>query len=119
MRNAYVDPGTGSLAWQLILSTVLGGTFYARRTIGHVWRTLTRRVRGGSQSGARTPTDPDIGELTLFPVFESARGGKPPSFAGRNFGPCSRGLPLRRHLPAGCRRTIRYGRLRRRFRSAP
>ena len=58
--QAYIDPGTGSLAWQLILSTVIGGTFYARRTIGHVWRAVTRRLRGGPQRGARTPTDPDV-----------------------------------------------------------
>ena len=58
--HAYIDPGTGSLAWQLILSTVVGGTFYARRTIGHAWRALARRWRGGTQGGARTPTDSDI-----------------------------------------------------------
>jgi hypothetical protein len=59
---AYVDPGTGSLAWQLIVSAAIGGTFYARRTIGLVWRTFARRLRGGPQSGARSPSDTDIGD---------------------------------------------------------
>lgn len=57
--HAYIDPGTGSLAWQLILSTVLGGTFYARRTIGMVWRSVARRVRGGPQPDDTSTTGDD------------------------------------------------------------
>ena len=59
---AYIDPGTGSLAWQVILSTVLGGTFYARRTIGNVWRSLGRRLRGAPQPTAASTTDTDVGD---------------------------------------------------------
>lgn len=31
--EAYVDPGTGALLWQLLLATVVGFFFYARRLI--------------------------------------------------------------------------------------
>ncbi len=34
--EAYVDPGTGALLWQLLLATVVGFFFYARRLIRSV-----------------------------------------------------------------------------------
>jgi hypothetical protein len=40
---AYVDPGTGSLAWQLILSGALGLVFSARRTVRAIWQFAFRR----------------------------------------------------------------------------
>lgn len=60
--HAYIDPGTGSLAWQLILSTVLGGTFYARRTIRIAWQSLARRVRAGPKQGTTSTADADVAE---------------------------------------------------------
>jgi len=33
----YTDPGTGSLVWQLLLASIIGGAFYARQ--------ITRRIK--------------------------------------------------------------------------
>lgn len=33
---AYIDPGTGSLIWQLILSSFLGALFVFRKTVSKV-----------------------------------------------------------------------------------
>lgn len=60
--QAYIDPGTGSLVWQLVLSTVLGGVFYARRTIGIVRRSLARRVRARPKHDVTSIARRDVGE---------------------------------------------------------
>jgi hypothetical protein len=51
---AYIDPGTGSLAWQLIVSTLIGGTFYARRGIRSAWSLVVHRVRGRRDSADKS-----------------------------------------------------------------
>lgn len=38
---AYVDPGTGTILWQMLLGLVVGVSFYSRRIIG--WLTKKRR----------------------------------------------------------------------------
>lgn len=38
---AYVDPGTGTILWQMLLGLVVGVSFYSRRIIG--WFTKKRR----------------------------------------------------------------------------
>ena len=40
--EAYVDPGTGALLWQLLLATFVGLTFYLRRFI----RSAAKRILG-------------------------------------------------------------------------
>jgi hypothetical protein len=50
--EAYVDPGTGALLWQLLLATFVGFFFYVRRFLGSVARRardicLGRRKRDG------------------------------------------------------------------------
>jgi hypothetical protein len=36
----YTDPGTGSLIWQLLLASVIGGVFYVR----HMARRVKERI---------------------------------------------------------------------------
>lgn len=38
---AYVDPGTGTMLWQMLLGLVVGAGFYSRRIFG--WLTRKRR----------------------------------------------------------------------------
>lgn len=38
---AYVDPGTGTILWQMLLGLVVGVSFYSRRILG--WITKKRR----------------------------------------------------------------------------
>ena len=40
--NAYVDPGAGSLLWQIVVAAVVGTLFYVRRLVG--W--LARKRKG-------------------------------------------------------------------------
>ena len=42
---AYVDPGLGALAWQMIVSAVIGALFYLKASRDWVVRTLTRIFR--------------------------------------------------------------------------
>jgi hypothetical protein len=37
----YTDPGTGSLVWQLVLASVVGGGFYARLLLRQVRERFT------------------------------------------------------------------------------
>jgi len=43
----YTDPGTGSLLWQLLLASILGGAFYARLLL----RQIKSRFSGLRRSG--------------------------------------------------------------------
>ena len=38
----YTDPGTGALAWQLLLASIVGGLFYARSLLDKL-KVLTSR----------------------------------------------------------------------------
>jgi hypothetical protein len=33
---AYTDPGSGALIWQLVVSAVIGGTFWIRKLLGAI-----------------------------------------------------------------------------------
>ena len=52
LHAAYIDPGTGSLVWQLVVAGMLGATFHFRRAIS----ALVRLVRRGL--GPKTPPSP-------------------------------------------------------------
>jgi hypothetical protein len=41
--HAYIDPGTGSLIWQLLFSAAIGALFYFRKAI--VWLRTPRERR--------------------------------------------------------------------------
>lgn len=43
----YIDPGSSSLVWQLILSAVLGTAFTARRFFASLAAKLFRRPKSG------------------------------------------------------------------------
>jgi len=47
--EAYIDPGTGSIAYQLILAAALGAVFFIRRLRARVY-SLVRRMSGRSES---------------------------------------------------------------------
>jgi hypothetical protein len=42
----YTDPGTGALLWQLMVASLIGGAFYARR----VMRLVKSRIGGRRRS---------------------------------------------------------------------
>jgi hypothetical protein len=48
----YADPGTGSLVWQLLLASVIGGAFYARQ--------LSRRIRQRLSGTKKAETADDL-----------------------------------------------------------
>src|SRR5438132_13353562 len=41
--NAYVDPGTGSMLWQVAAATMIGSLFYVRRVAGWIRQQLGQR----------------------------------------------------------------------------
>jgi hypothetical protein len=51
---AYIDPGSGSMLFQVIVAGLLAVPFFFRRTVADVWH----RVRGNSDdvADARRPT---------------------------------------------------------------
>lgn len=51
--HAYVDPGTGSYLFQMLLAVFLGATF----TLKHYWRSLKARI-----SGRKSPQSSDDAE---------------------------------------------------------
>lgn len=48
---AYVDPGTGLLAWQAVVAAFVGTFFYVKKTrdwlLGHFWRFCRLGKSGG------------------------------------------------------------------------
>jgi hypothetical protein len=49
--QAYIDPGTGSMVYQMVLTAVLGAGFIFRRTLA----SLLQLVRGRSHDGQAAP----------------------------------------------------------------
>jgi hypothetical protein len=49
--EAYIDPGSGTLLLQLVISAVAGAVFMARRAIGRLLRVVSGRA------GNATPDD--------------------------------------------------------------
>jgi hypothetical protein len=51
--HAYVDPGSGSMLWQLAAATVIGSLFYVRRAFAWVRdRLALRSTRSASEQNA-------------------------------------------------------------------
>ena len=42
---AYVDPGSGLLVWQMIVSSVLGSLFYFKKTRDFIFTAARRFIR--------------------------------------------------------------------------
>ena len=40
--QAYIDPGAGTLLWQALLATFMGGVFYGRRILRRMARLWSR-----------------------------------------------------------------------------
>ena len=49
---AYVDPGTGLLLWQAIVSAFVGAIFYVKKTRTWVFRGISKvlRLKGGAEA---------------------------------------------------------------------
>ena len=52
--HAYIDPGTGSLLWQLVFAAGVGGLFYLRKAVAWVGR-LRGRKANAAQHLVSTP----------------------------------------------------------------
>ena len=53
--EAYIDPGTGSLAYQVVLAAALGAVFFVRRLRASVAAVIRRMVKPPS---SERPHDP-------------------------------------------------------------
>lgn len=51
---AYIDPGTGSMLWQLLFAAGVGSLFYVRKAIGWVGRQRRRRKAAGAHGSVDT-----------------------------------------------------------------
>jgi hypothetical protein len=51
---AYIDPGTGSMLWQLLFAAGVGSLFYLRKAIAWVGRLRAKRKSDGAQHSAGT-----------------------------------------------------------------
>jgi len=54
--HAYIDPGTGSMLWQLLFAAGVGTLFYVRKAIAWVGRLRERRKADGAHHPAGTPS---------------------------------------------------------------
>jgi hypothetical protein len=54
--RAYIDPGTGSLIWQLLFAAGVGMLFYVRKAITWLGRLRERRGPDGAHHSAGTPS---------------------------------------------------------------
>jgi hypothetical protein len=59
--QAYIDPGSGSLILQLVLSGIAGAAFMARRVIGRALRALgsTPRIESSGPDEGQSPDKRD------------------------------------------------------------
>ena len=58
--QAYTDPGSGTLIWQMLLAAAFGLMFYVRRLVGWVQRVRSVRVKTRSPHvGATRFEEPD------------------------------------------------------------
>ena len=53
----YTDPGTGSLIWQLLLASVIGGVFYVRHVARRVKERFAAHKRNNSSAEFVNQTD--------------------------------------------------------------
>jgi hypothetical protein len=72
--HAYIDPGTGSLIWQLLFSAAVGTLFYLRKVF--VWfRTLReRRKADGAHYSTGTPSSKSEREAGESPPLSREDG---------------------------------------------
>jgi hypothetical protein len=54
--HAYIDPGTGSLLWQLLFAAGVGSVFYLRKTFSWLRKLRPRRKVNASHHAAGTAT---------------------------------------------------------------
>ena len=54
--HAYIDPGTGSMLWQLLFAAGVGSLFYLRKAIAWVGKLRERRKADGVHHSADTPS---------------------------------------------------------------
>jgi hypothetical protein len=52
--HAYIDPGTGSLLWQLLFAAGVGSLFYVRKAIAWMGKLRERRKSDGPHPSACT-----------------------------------------------------------------
>jgi hypothetical protein len=60
---AYIDPGTGSMLWQLLFAAGVGSLFYVRKAIDWVGR-QRRRKKAASAHGSVDTSDKKAAEST-------------------------------------------------------
>lgn len=65
--HAYIDPGTGSLLWQLLFAAGIGGLFYVRKAIAWMGKLQGRRKADGAHPSAGTPSLKSGPELSESP----------------------------------------------------
>jgi hypothetical protein len=54
--HAYIDPGTGSMLWQLLFAAGVGSLFYLRKAIVWVGKLRERRKADSVHHSADTPS---------------------------------------------------------------
>jgi hypothetical protein len=54
--HAYIDPGTGSMLWQLLFAAGVGSLFYLRKAIAWVGKLRERKKADGVHHSAGTPS---------------------------------------------------------------
>lgn len=54
--QAYIDPGSGSIVFQMIIAAIVGGVF----TLKLFWKKLKRLLAGGEAENARLESDTDV-----------------------------------------------------------
>lgn len=54
--HAYIDPGTGSLLWQLLFAAGIGSLFYLRKAVAWLGKLRPRRKVNASHHAADTAT---------------------------------------------------------------
>jgi len=42
---AYIDPGSGTILWQLLAAGLIGGTLYIKKLIRYITQTIQRFIR--------------------------------------------------------------------------
>ncbi len=60
--HAYIDPGTGSLIWQLLFAAGVGTLFYVHKAIAWVGRLRKRRKADSAHHSAGIPNLKSGGE---------------------------------------------------------
>jgi hypothetical protein len=70
--HAYIDPGTGSLIWQLLFSAAVGTLFYLRKVF--VWFRTLRERRKADGAHYSTPSSKSEREAAESPPLSREDG---------------------------------------------